>query len=113
MHTCLLNFGTLLSIYQKNVFSASLQAMFLILFLKQNPSALQLNLRLLSNVRLQTECIERRHKAQMVERNRRKDEKLTELEEEEMLKSEMLLQKALEQRQEDEDEIKKLNEVEA
>lgn len=47
----------------------------------------------------------------MMELNRKKHEKLTELEEEEMLKSEMLLQKATEQRQENEDEIKKLNEA--
>lgn len=43
--------------------------------------------------------------------HRKKNEKLTELEEEEMMKSEVLLQKATKQRTENEEEIKKLNEV--
>lgn len=55
--------------------------------------------------------MERRRKAHVMELDRKKHEKLTELEEEEMLKSEVLLQKATEQRQENEDEMKKLNEA--
>jgi len=43
--------------------------------------------------------------------NRRKNERLNDLEEEEKVKGEALRQKAIEQLQEQEDEIKKLNEV--
>ena len=47
----------------------------------------------------------------MKDLNRRKNERLSELEEEEMRKGEHLRQKAIEQLQEQEDEIKHLNEV--
>ena len=45
------------------------------------------------------------------DQHRKKNEKLTDLEEEERMKSESLRQHAMEQLQEQEDEIKRLNEV--
>lgn len=60
---------------------------------------------------LQNEVQERKNFMKMKDLNRRKNEKLSELEEEEMKKAEHLRQKAIEQLNEQEDEIKRLNEV--
>ena len=54
---------------------------------------------------------ERKNYMKMKDLERRKNEKLNEIEEEEKLKGEHLRQKAIEQLQEQEDEIKHLNEV--
>ena len=60
---------------------------------------------------LQNEVQERKNFMKMKDLNRRKNEKLSELEEEEMKKAEHLRQKAIEQLNEQEDEIKRINEV--
>jgi hypothetical protein len=60
---------------------------------------------------LQNEVQERKNFMKMKDLNRRKNEKLSDLEEEEMIKAEHLRQKANEQLNEQEDEIKRLNEV--
>ncbi|ELT97459.1 hypothetical protein CAPTEDRAFT_170976 [Capitella teleta] len=60
---------------------------------------------------LQDEVQERKNFMKMKDLNRRKNEKLSELEEEEMKKAEHLRQKAIEQLNEQEDEIKRLNEL--
>lgn len=60
---------------------------------------------------LMNEVQERKNYMKMKDLNRRKNEKLSELEEEEMRKGEHLRQKAIEQLQEQEDEIKHLNEL--
>merc|ERR1711976_220082 len=60
---------------------------------------------------LQNEVQERKNYMKMQDLTRRKNEKLSELEEEETRKGEHLRQKAIEQLQEQEDEIKHLNEL--
>ena len=59
----------------------------------------------------QDEVEERKNYMKMMDLRRQKNEKLSELEEEEREKGEYLRKKANEQLQEQEDEIKKLNEV--
>jgi len=63
------------------------------------------------NVTLQAELEERKNNMKMQDAHRYQSEQLTELEEEERRKSEELRLKAFEQVQEQEDEIKRLNEV--
>lgn len=60
---------------------------------------------------LQTDAQDRKVYMKTLDLNRRKNERLNDLEEEEKVKGEALRQKAIEQLQEQEDEIKKLNEV--
>ena len=59
----------------------------------------------------QNDVQDRKDYMKMKDLERKKNEKLNELEEEEREKGEYLRQKAIEQLQEQEDEIKKLNEV--
>lgn len=58
-----------------------------------------------------TQAFERKTYMKTLDLSRRKNEKLNDLEEEEKMKGEALRQKAIEQLQEQEDEIKKLNEL--
>ena len=60
---------------------------------------------------MQKESEERRNKVKMMDRLRVKNEKLSELEEEQRLKTDSLQRKSMMQLQENEEEIKRLNQV--
>jgi len=61
--------------------------------------------------RLQNESAERRNKVKVIDRLRVKNEKLSEIEEEQRMKNDTLQRKAMMQLQENEEEIKRLNQV--
>lgn len=70
-----------------------------------------MNLRYINAYIIQEEADERRRKNHIMELRRVKNKRLTAMEEEEAMKNEFFLQKATIQQRENEDEIKKLNEV--